>query len=123
MMLLLDDIRSEIENTDSRCQLRCEVEDGQLGVDWSISNGLILYCHRIYLQPTSPLIHTIIAGVVYGQEPPKLLSYDLGSSQVDVIDKALVDCDSVLEEIRLHLQQAQVQMKEYYDKGHRELQF
>ncbi|KAF2323490.1 hypothetical protein GH714_035719 [Hevea brasiliensis] len=122
MVLLLDDIRSEIKNTDSLCQLRRQVEDGELGADWSVSNGLILYCHRIYLQSTSPLIHTIIGGVVYGREPPKLLSYDSGS-RVDAVDKALVDRDSVLEEIRLRLQQAQVRMKEYYDKGHRELQF
>ncbi|KAG8646403.1 hypothetical protein MANES_09G001401v8 [Manihot esculenta] len=68
-------------------------------------------------------LHTTPFQVVYGREPSRLLSYAPGSSQVDVVDKALIDRDEVLCDIRLRLQQAQHHMKQFYDQGHRNASF
>lgn len=45
--------------------------------------------------------------VVYGRDPPHLLSYVPGSSRVDAVDQALIDRDLVLQKIRSRLRHAQ----------------
>lgn len=61
--------------------------------------------------------------VVYGHDSPRHLSYVPRSSQVEAIDQALVERDTVLTEALHRAQQAQARMKEYYDKGHRHIAF
>lgn len=34
--------------------------------------------------------------VVYGHESPRLLSYEIGTSKVNVVNQALFDCDKAL---------------------------
>ncbi|KAF3635230.1 putative early nodulin-like protein 1-like [Capsicum annuum] len=46
-----------------------------------------------------------------------------GTSRVEAVESALLDRDNVLGDIRNRLQAAQQQMKEYYDKGHRDVEF
>lgn len=61
--------------------------------------------------------------VVYGRDPPSLLSYHPGVAKVVALDKQLQERDEFLSEIRGRLLQAQDHMKSAYDKHHRELEF
>jgi hypothetical protein len=60
--------------------------------------------------------------VVYGREPPALLPYHPGTSQVADIDKQLHARDEFLADIRDRLM-SQVTMKSYQDKHRREVEF
>ncbi|KAF2303719.1 hypothetical protein GH714_021458 [Hevea brasiliensis] len=124
IMSLLEAIRAEINNTDSLSQLWRQVEDGELGSEWSCFVGdkptnlvdWLPWAEYCYNTSFHSALHTTPFQVVYGREPPKLLTYDSGSSRVDAVDKALLDRDSILVDIRQRLQQAQQCMKTYYDK-------
>jgi hypothetical protein len=61
--------------------------------------------------------------VVYGRDPPTLISYTPGAARVVVVNRQLQDRDTFLEEIQERLIQAQVTMKQYQDKSWREVQF
>jgi transposase InsO family protein len=61
--------------------------------------------------------------VVYGRDPPPMVSYQPGNSKVAAIDVQLQDRDAFLEEIKARLVQAQVTMKSYQDQRHREVEF
>ncbi|XP_068666439.1 uncharacterized protein [Aristolochia californica] len=56
--------------------------------------------------------------VLYGRDPPRLLSYTRGTTRVDAIDEALIDRDQVLKTFTDRLQKAQDQMTTTYNKGH-----
>jgi hypothetical protein len=61
--------------------------------------------------------------VVYGREPPTLLSYQPGTARVAVVDRQLQERDEFLADIKERLIQAQVTMKPYQDKSHHEVTF
>lgn len=61
--------------------------------------------------------------LLYGREPPRLLSYLLGSTRLEEVDGALQERDSVLQAARNRLFQAQECMKKSYDDQHREVSF
>jgi hypothetical protein len=61
--------------------------------------------------------------LVYGREPPTLMSYSLGIAKVATVDKQLQERDEFLAEIRDRLIQAQRTMKQYQDKARREVGF
>lgn len=61
--------------------------------------------------------------IVYGRAAPNLLTYVLGTSKVDVVDQTLQARDQVIQELRCQLQQAQVRMKNAYDRGRVEKEF
>jgi hypothetical protein len=61
--------------------------------------------------------------VVYGRDPPPMVSYPPGNSKVAAIDVQLQDRDAFLEEIKARLVQAQVTMKSYQDQRRREVEF
>jgi hypothetical protein len=61
--------------------------------------------------------------VVYGRDPPTLLSYEVDKSKVPTVDQQLLDCNEFLAEIKDRLQHAQDLMKGTYDQHHRELEF
>jgi hypothetical protein len=61
--------------------------------------------------------------VVYGRDPPALLSYEQGQSRVPAVDKQLVARDEFLAEIKERLLHAQEVMKENYDAHHRQVKF
>ncbi|XP_068648209.1 uncharacterized protein [Aristolochia californica] len=61
--------------------------------------------------------------VIYGRDPPWLLSYEPGSSKVTTMDQALAKRDTMLSQVRTHLQAAQKAMKLSYDKNHLEVVF
>lgn len=61
--------------------------------------------------------------VVYGCDPPPLLSYNPGSAKVAAVDQQLVARDQFLEEIKDRLQQAQGVMKVVHDQRRRDVDF
>ncbi|XP_068648557.1 uncharacterized protein [Aristolochia californica] len=54
--------------------------------------------------------------VVYGRDPPQILSYEPGSSKVSTLDQALSERDDILNQVHTHLQASQKAMKHSYDK-------
>ncbi|XP_068639505.1 uncharacterized protein [Aristolochia californica] len=71
-----------------------------------------------YNTPYHTALKTTPFQVVYGREPPRLVSYIVGSAQVAAIDQPLAKRHSMLAQVRANLQQAQALMKNTYDKGH-----
>ena len=61
--------------------------------------------------------------VVYGREPPNLLSYVPGTSKVEAVDNMLQARDKVVKDLRCQLQQVQARMKTAYDQGRVEREF
>ncbi|XP_068639463.1 uncharacterized protein [Aristolochia californica] len=59
--------------------------------------------------------------ILYGRDPPLLLSYTLGSTRVDSIDQALIERDQVLKNISDRLLKSQVRMKDFYDEGQQDI--
>ena len=61
--------------------------------------------------------------VVYGCDPPTLLTYMLGTAKVEAMEKELVARDQVLKELKDHIQLAQERIKIFYDSKHCEEEF
>ncbi|XP_068644752.1 uncharacterized protein [Aristolochia californica] len=61
--------------------------------------------------------------VLYGRNPPWLLSYTLGSTRMDSIDQALMERDQMLQNTSNRLLELQVCMKDFYDKGHWDIKY
>ncbi|XP_068662972.1 uncharacterized protein [Aristolochia californica] len=61
--------------------------------------------------------------VLYGRDPPRLLSYTPVSTRAEAIDQVLMDCYQVLQNIIYRLLLAQVRMKDFYDKEHRDVSY
>jgi hypothetical protein len=61
--------------------------------------------------------------VVYGRDPPSLLTYVTGTAKVAAVEEELVRRDQVLTELKEHIKAAQVRMKKYYDLGHRDKEY
>jgi hypothetical protein len=55
--------------------------------------------------------------VVYGRDPPTIISYQHGASKVAAVDQQLMALDEFIADIRGRLIQSQVTMKEYHDKN------
>jgi hypothetical protein len=55
--------------------------------------------------------------IVYGRDPPTMLSYTPGTTKVAVVDQQLQDRDVFLEDIKQRLLQSQVTMKNTQDKS------
>jgi hypothetical protein len=61
--------------------------------------------------------------VVYGREPPSLLSYEPGLSKVPAVDRQLIDRDVFIADIKDRLLHAQELMKTQYNSHHRHVEF
>ena len=61
--------------------------------------------------------------IVYGREPPALLTYQPGSARVAAVDQQLQDRDEFLRDIKERLLQAQATMKQYQDLSRRQEDF
>ena len=44
-------------------QLRNNLAKGETGFEWAVRDGLILLRGKVYLLPTSPLVHTILLDI------------------------------------------------------------
>ena len=58
--------------------------------------------------------------VVYGREPPSLLTYVPGTAKVATVEIELMKRDQILKDLKENLKMAQDQMKKRYDLKHRE---
>jgi hypothetical protein len=61
--------------------------------------------------------------VVYGQNPPSVLSYIPGVSKVQEVDKNITVREAILRALKDNLVMAQNHMKKKADQGHSEQQF
>jgi len=61
--------------------------------------------------------------IVYGGPPPSLLQYILGTTRSAAVEDTLKARDEILREVLQHLLEAQIRMKQVYDKGHMEWVF
>jgi len=60
---------------------------------------------------------------VYGQPPPRLLSYIPGTTRVEAVDEVLRNREQILGLLQLNMQQAQQRMKRYADLNRTERTF
>ncbi|KAG6508994.1 hypothetical protein ZIOFF_034377 [Zingiber officinale] len=112
------DGQTEVVNRTIEMYLRYLVRDQpQKWLEWL---PWVEYCYN-----TS--FHTALGAtpfqLVYGREPPRLLSYSGGSTRVAAVDRALMERDEVLQVARAHLLQSQQRTKLAFDSSHRELSF
>jgi hypothetical protein len=61
--------------------------------------------------------------VVYGRDPPTLLTYVHGIAKVAAVERELIARDQELKSIREHIRLAQERMKKLYECKHREEEF
>ncbi|GER25294.1 ty3-gypsy retrotransposon protein [Striga asiatica] len=61
--------------------------------------------------------------LVYGRVAPTLVSYPLGKSSNDKVDRELIELDLMIQELKSNLYRSINRMKEYYDKGRRKERF
>jgi hypothetical protein len=112
------DGQSEVVNRIITMYLQCLAGDRPR--EWLKWLPWPLFCYNTSFQTTlrcSPF------NVVYGREPPALLPYHLGTSQMAVVDKQLQTRDEFLADIHDRLIQSQVTMKSYQDRHRREVEF
>jgi hypothetical protein len=112
------DDRSEVTNMILEVYLHCLAGDQPRS--WLRWLPWAEYCYNTSFQTA---LRTTPFQVVYGRDPPTLLSYEIGQSKVPVVAQQLLDCDKFLAEIKDRLQHAQDLMKVNYDQHHRELEF
>ncbi|XP_068639348.1 uncharacterized protein [Aristolochia californica] len=88
------DKQTEVVNNTIEMYLRCLVGDRprQL-VQW------VSWAKNCYNTSFHSALQATPFWVIYGLDPPRLLSYNLGSTRVDVIDQALMDRDLLLQNI------------------------
>ena len=112
------DGQSEVTNRILGIYLRCLAGDRPRS--WLRWLPWTEFCYNTSYQTA---LQTTPFRVVYGRDPPSLLSYEPGLSRVVALDKQLQQRDEFLAEIRERLLQAQDYMKTTYDKAHREVEF
>ena len=61
--------------------------------------------------------------VLYGRDPPRIVSYGQGSSLTFEVDQYLQERDGIIQELKVHLAKAQQLMKNKADGARRDVQF
>lgn len=61
--------------------------------------------------------------IVYGRQPPTLLTYIPGTARVAAVEQELLGRDILLRELKEKIQHAQNRMKQIYDSKHQEREF
>jgi hypothetical protein len=112
------DGQSEVVNRVITMYLRCMA--GDCPKSWLRWLPWAEYCYNTSFQSA---LKCSAFKVVYGREPPTLMSYVLGAPKVAAVDKQLQERDEFLGEVKDRLIQAQVAMKQYQDKTRREVSF
>ncbi|WZZ36193.1 hypothetical protein YC2023_019594 [Brassica napus] len=60
---------------------------------------------------------------IYGQDPPSLVGYERGSTQIQELDEQLLERDKVLQELKHNLQATINRMKQTADRKRRDVSF
>lgn len=61
--------------------------------------------------------------IVYGRQPPTLLTYIPDTARVVAVEQELLGRDILLRELKEKIQHAQNRMKQIYDSKHQEREF
>lgn len=93
--------QTEVVNRTIEMYLRCFV--GDRPKQWVETLPWAEYCYNTSFN--SPLYTTPLR-VVYGRDPPRFLSYIPGTTRIDILDRALLERDEFLGEVRTRFQQA-----------------
>jgi hypothetical protein len=112
------DSQSEVVNTVLTMYLHCLAGDRPKA--WLQWLPWAKFCYNTSYQTTlkcSPF------KVVYDRDPPTMISYQHGASKVAAVDQQLMARYEFLTDIRRHLIQSQVTMKEYQDQKWQEVLF
>ncbi|CAA7049897.1 unnamed protein product [Microthlaspi erraticum] len=112
------DGQTEVVNRTLEMYLRCVTGDAPR--KWLTWLPWVEYCYNTSFHTS---LKTTPFRLVYGRDPPRLLDYTAGSSQLDEVDVALEQRDEFLEMARERLLEAQQRMKAVYDNHHRALEF
>ena len=96
------DGQTEVVNRTIEMYLRCFTsEKPRRWLDW-LSWGE--YCYNTSYHSS---LKATSFKVVYGRQPPRLLSYYLGSSKIEAVDQLLLSRDEVIASLRNNLLKAQ----------------
>lgn len=112
------DGQTEVVNRTLEMYLRCFT--GHRPKEWARWIPWAEYCYNTSIHSAtkkSPY------EVLYGREPPNLLSYVPGTTKLEAVEKELQDRDQVLEELKDQLKEAQARMKQQYDTRHTAREF
>jgi len=112
------DGQSEVVNRIITMYLRCLAGDRPRS--WLQWLPWAEYCYNTSFQTA---IRCSPFRVVYGRDPPTLISYQPVAAKVATVDKQLLERDQFLEEIKDRLLQAQGTMKAFQDQQRREVSF
>ena len=112
------DGQSEVVNRMITMYLRCLAGDRPRS--WLQWLPWAEYCYNTSFQTA---IRCSSFRVVYGRDPPTLISYQPVAAKVATVDKQLLERDQFLEEIKDRLLQAQGTMKAFQDQQRREVSF
>ncbi|XP_068641893.1 uncharacterized protein [Aristolochia californica] len=139
--LLLNSIQEDIQHQPELLELYDKIEHHTMDSDWAVQDHLVVYKSCIYLHPTSALIPSNISSFhhsthegqqktyfclrrdFYWRGMKRMISEYVAVCQVAVLDQALEERDTMLSEVRAHLQHSQDTTKQTYDKGHCPLSF
>ncbi|KAK8935082.1 hypothetical protein KSP39_PZI013667 [Platanthera zijinensis] len=112
------DGQTEVLNRGVEAYLRCFVMDEP----WTWSSWLhwAEYCYDTSYHSASKMTPF---KVIYGRPPPSLSSYELGSTTVPAVDRALRDRDRTIATLWENLRTAQDRMKAKDDKHRKEQEF
>ncbi|WVZ89350.1 hypothetical protein U9M48_035770 [Paspalum notatum var. saurae] len=112
------DGQSEVTNCIIGVYLRCLAGDRPRS--WLKWLPWAEYCYNTAYQTA---LKTTPFRVVFGRDPPALMSYQPGLARVAAVDKQLQQRDDFLLDIKDRLLQAQGLMKDHYDAAHRDVTF
>lgn len=112
------DEQSEVVNRVIDMYLRCLA--GDRPKEWLRWLPWAEFCYNSSFQTA---LRATLFKVVYGRDPPTLVTYKPGVARVAAVDRQLLERDEFLVEIREHLLQAQDSMKTQYDLTHRAIEF
>jgi hypothetical protein len=112
------DGQSEVVNKTIAMYLRCITGDcPRAWVEW------LPWAEYCYNTAYHSALHTTPFRVVYGRDPPPVLTYQPGTTSNQTVDEMLSERDLFLSEVRDRLLQAQEHARRFYDAHHRDLEF
>ena len=112
------DGQSEVTNKIITMYLRCLTGDRPRNwLDW------LPWAEFCYNSSYQQSLKTSPFEVVYGRPPPSIRSYDHGDARLPAVEKAMLDRDEFLAEVRDRLEQAQQHYKAVYDRRHRPVHY
>ncbi|XP_019158364.1 PREDICTED: uncharacterized protein LOC109155092 [Ipomoea nil] len=112
------DGQMEVVNRTIEMYLRCLVSS--YPNRWVDTLPWAEYCYNTSFHSS---LKTTPFQMVYGRAPPRLIPFEPGTTKVAAVDDLLQMRDEILTHARHHLQEAQVRMREQYDKHHKEVNF